>query len=47
LPQFNRGDYSFAAAEAGISYGTDVLLPITTNGINLATAVQYCSNGTC
>jgi len=47
LPQFNRGDYSFAAAEAGISYGTDVLLPITTNGINLSSAVQYCSNGTC
>jgi hypothetical protein len=47
LPQFNRGDYSFAAAEAGISYGTDVLLPITTNGINLSTAVHYCSNGTC
>lgn len=47
LPQFNRGDYSFAAAEAGISYGTDVMLPITTNGIDLSTAIEYCSNGTC
>ena len=45
--QFNRGNYAFAAAEAGIPYGADVGLPITTNGINLSTAVKFCSNGTC
>jgi hypothetical protein len=44
---FHRGNFAFAAAEEGINYGTDVALPITSNGINLATAVKFCTNGTC
>jgi hypothetical protein len=44
---FSRGNFAFAAAEAGIYYGTDVFLPISSNGINLTTAVKFCSNGTC
>jgi hypothetical protein len=44
---FNRGNFAFAAAEAGIYYGTDVFLPISTNGIDLTTAIKFCSNGTC
>jgi hypothetical protein len=44
---FSRGNFAFAAAEAGIYYGTDVFLPISSNGIDLATAVKFCSNGTC
>jgi hypothetical protein len=44
---FHRGNYAFAAAEEGIYYGTDVGIPVTSNGINLATAVKFCTNGTC
>jgi hypothetical protein len=45
--QFHRGNYAFAAAEAGIYYGPDVYLPVSTNGIDLARSIEFCSNGTC
>jgi len=44
---FHRGNYAFAAAEEGIYYGTDVGIPMTSRGIDLATAVRFCTNGTC
>jgi hypothetical protein len=44
---FHRGNYAFAAAEEGIYYGTDVGIPVTSNGINLASTVKFCKNGTC
>lgn len=46
-PQYRKGDWSFARSEAGLSLSGTVSLPITTNGIDLSTAVRFCSNGTC
>jgi hypothetical protein len=45
--EFQRGNWAFAAAEAGVAYGTDVYLPITTNGIDLSKSIEFCTNGTC
>jgi hypothetical protein len=45
--QFHRGNYTFAANEAGIGISTDMLIPITTNGIDLQSDIRFCSNGTC
>jgi hypothetical protein len=44
---YHRGDYSFAANEAGIGISTDMHIPITTNGIDLQSDIRFCSNGTC
>ncbi len=46
-PEYHRGNYAFAAAEAGIPYGLDVSLPISTAGLNLANDIVFCTNGTC
>ncbi len=45
--QSRRGDYTFAANEAGIGIAKDMVIPITTNGIDLQSTVRFCSNGTC
>ncbi len=48
FPQFNRGNYSFAAAEAGVSYNQqDVTIPLVPQGFNVQPYVRFCSNGTC
>lgn len=46
-PQYRRGDWAFAEVEAGLPTSGTVLLPITTNGIDLRSDVKFCSNGTC
>ncbi len=43
----HRGDYRFAAIEAGSGTGNDAPFPITTLGIDLRADVRFCSNGTC
>ncbi|MBD5633105.1 MAG: hypothetical protein IAI49_01400, partial [Candidatus Eremiobacteraeota bacterium] len=45
--QYNRGNFGFAATEAGVAYSGNVTLPVTSNGIDPATDVVFCSNGTC
>jgi hypothetical protein len=44
---FHRGNYNFAATEAGLGYAQNITLPISTNGINPATDIVFCTNGTC
>ena len=46
-PQYDRGDFRFAAAEAGVSTGAYGSVPFTLNGIDLASSVRFCSNGSC
>jgi hypothetical protein len=43
----HRGNYNFMATEAGIPITTDIDIPLYSNGLNLATAVEFCTNGTC
>lgn len=46
-PQFDRGDYSFAAREAGIEPVPFAHVPFTLEGIDLRTDVKFCTNGSC
>jgi hypothetical protein len=43
---YGHGGFAFAAKEAGIT-STTYQLPVTVNGIDLATQFAWCSNGTC
>jgi hypothetical protein len=43
----HRGNYDFMATEAGYAITTDINIPIYSTGLNLATAVEFCTNGTC
>ncbi len=43
----HRGNYNFMATEAGIAVAPDIDIPLYSTGLNLATAVQFCTNGTC
>jgi hypothetical protein len=44
---YHRGNFSFAAAEAGLTYGANNTIPFTNNGFDPATAIVFCTNGTC
>jgi hypothetical protein len=44
--QYHHDPFTPQEAEAGLT-GTNFQLPITVNGINLATQIVFCTNGTC
>ncbi len=46
-PQYDRGDFSFAAVEAGMPPQAYAQVPFTLNGISLRDTVKFCSNGSC
>ena len=46
-PEYHRGNFQFAATQAGIGYAKDQSIPVTTTGLNLANDIVYCTNGTC
>jgi len=46
--QFMRGGWTtIARSEAGVTGNGDATLPITTDGIDVRSALTFCSNGTC
>ena len=46
-PQYDRGDYSFAAREAGVAPAPFASVPFTLDGIDLRRDVVFCNNGSC
>ena len=44
---YHRGNFNFAATEAGMSITANMAIPVTTNGFDPAKAIEFCTNGTC